>query len=183
MAGFIQIHTAAFFILASLVTFAFAAEDRDALAVKAREEKGLVVYNSMELLDANALLEAFKKRYPNIESKLFRLGGTQMPVRVLQEHRAGAHLVDVIQAGDFVFYEISRANVFQPYDSPERSAYREDFKDRDGLWTSTSHNAGVISYNTDMVKPYDVPKTYDDLLQSKWKIGRASCRERVYVLV
>ena len=169
MAGFAQIYIVALLTFVISIASAFAAEDRDSIAAKAKDEKVLVVYNSMELLDANALLEAFKKRYPHIESKLFRLGGTQMPVRVLQEHRAGANLVDVIQAGDFVFYEISRANVFQPYDSPERSSYLEDFKDKDGLWTSTSHNAGVISYNTDMVKPNDVPKTYDDLLHPKWK--------------
>jgi len=169
MVGFVKRYMFALVFLFLSGALASAAEDRDAIAAKAKEEKTLVVYNSMELLDASALVEAFKKRYPFFEAKLLRLGGTQMPVRVLQEHRAGVHLVDVIQAGDFVFYEISRANVFQPYDSPERSAYWDDFKDKDGVWTSTSHNAGVISYNTDMVKPYDVPKTYDDLLHPKWK--------------
>src|SRR3990172_12347155 len=141
MVGFVKKYMFAFVVLFSAATFVSAAEDRDAIAAKAKKEKTLVVYNSMELLDASALLEAFKKRYPFVEPKLFRLGGTQMPVRVLQEHRAGVHLVDVIQAGDFVFYEISRAGVFQPYDSPERRAYPEDFKDKEGLWTSTFHNA------------------------------------------
>jgi ABC-type Fe3+ transport system substrate-binding protein len=92
-----------------------------------------------------------------------------MPVRVLLEHRAGVHLVDVIQAGDFVFYEISRADLFQPYDSPERRAYPDDFKDKEGLWTSTSHNAGVISYNSSLVKPDNAPKSYADLLNPIWK--------------
>jgi ABC-type Fe3+ transport system substrate-binding protein len=116
-----------------------------------------------------ALVEAFKKRYPYVDAKLFRSGGTQMPVRVLQEHRAGVYLADVIQAGDFVFYEISRVAVFQPYDSPERRAYPEDFKDKEGLWTSTSHNAGVISYNSSLVKPDIAPKSYGDLLNPIWK--------------
>jgi iron(III) transport system substrate-binding protein len=169
MVGLVKKYAFALVILFLSATFVSAAEDRDAIAAKAKEEKTLVVYNSMELLDASALVEAFKKRYPDIETKLFRLGGTQMPVRVLQEHRAGVHLVDVIQSGDFVFYEISRAGVFQPYDSPERRAYPDEFKDKEGLWTSTSHNAGVIAYNTNLVKLEDVPKSYDDLLQPKWK--------------
>src|SRR5262245_3154224 len=150
--------------------FAPAAEDRDAILAKAKEENTLVVYNSMELIDASALVEAFKKKYPYIDAKLFRLGGTQMPVRVLQEHRAGVHLVDAIQAGDFVFYEIARADVFQPYDSPERRAYPDDFKDKDGLWTSTSHNAGVISYNSILVKPRSAEHTSE--LQSLRHIVR-----------
>ncbi len=169
MVGLVKKYAFALVILFLSATFVSAAEDRDTIAAKAKEEKTLVVYNSMELLDASALVEAFKKRYPDIETKLFRLGGTQMPVRVLQEHRAGVHLVDVIQSGDFVFYEISRAGVFQPYDSPERRAYPDEFKDKEGLWTSTSHNAGVIAYNTNLVKLEDVPKSYDDLLQPKWK--------------
>jgi ABC-type Fe3+ transport system substrate-binding protein len=158
-----------FIVFLSSVNFAPAAEERDTIVAKAKEEKTLVVYNSMELIDASALVEAFKKRHPYIEAKLFRLGGTQMPVRVLQEHRAGVHLADVIQAGDFVFYEISRADLFQPYDSPERRAYPDDFKDKEGVWTSTSHNAGVISYNSSLVKPDDAPKSYADLLNPKWK--------------
>lgn len=157
----------ALIVFFSSVGFAPAAEE--AIAVKAKEEKTLVVYNSMELIDASALVEAFKKKYPYIDAKLFRLGGTQMPVRVLQEHRAGVHLADVIQAGDFVFYEISRADVFQPYHSPERRAYPEDFKDKEGVWTSTSHNAGVISYNSSLVNPDNAPKNYADLLNPKWK--------------
>ena len=169
MARYLRMGVLALFVFFSSVGLAPAAEDRDAIVAKAKEEKTLVVYNSMELIDASALVEAFKKKYPYIDAKLFRLGGTQMPVRVLQEHRAGHHLVDAIQAGDFVFYEISRADVFQPYDSPERRAYPDDFKDKEGLWTSTSHNAGVISYNSSLVKPEDAPKSYDDLLNPKWK--------------
>ena len=56
--------------------FAPAAEDRDTILAKAKEEKTLVVYNSMELIDTSALVEAFKKKYPYIDAKLFRLGGT-----------------------------------------------------------------------------------------------------------
>jgi ABC-type Fe3+ transport system substrate-binding protein len=87
---------------------------------------------------------------------------------VLQEHRAGANLVDVVQAGDFVFYELSRASIFQPYDSPERRAFPAEFKDKDGLWTSGYHNAAVIGVNTTRVKTEDLPKSYDDLLHPKW---------------
>jgi ABC-type Fe3+ transport system substrate-binding protein len=166
---YVKIGLCALAICFAYVISAVAADDRTTVLAKSKEEKALVVYNSMELIDANALIEAFKKKYPDIETKLFRLGGTQMPVRVLQEHRAGVNLVDVIQAGDFVYYEISRANLFQPYESPERRAYPADFKDKEGLWTSTSHNAGVISYNTDMIGLENAPRSYSDLLDPKWK--------------
>ena len=156
-------------VLFSSVGLAPAAEDRDAILAKAKEEKTLVLYSSADLRDGTALIHAFQKNFRFIEPRLFRVGSSQIPVRVLQEHRAGANLVDVIQAGDFVFYELSRASIFQPYDSPERRAFPAEFKDKDGLWTSGYHNAAVIAFNTNRVKTEDLPKTYDDLLHPKWK--------------
>jgi hypothetical protein len=41
-----------------------------------------------------------------------RLGSTQVVVKVLQEHRGGAHLFDVISATSFQFYEIFKENLF-----------------------------------------------------------------------
>lgn len=81
-----------------------AGEDQNVLVAKAKEEKTLVIYSTMELKDGIALAEAFQKKYPFVEAKLLRLGSTQMSVKVLQEHRAGSHLFDVTQVGDFVFY-------------------------------------------------------------------------------
>ena len=169
MASEITMRVLLTFSLLLSVTFAFAAEDRDAILAKAKEEKILVVYSTVEIKDGSAVMEAFQKRYPFVEQKLLRLGSTQMSVKVLQEHRAGSHFFDVTQVGDFVFYEFSSAGLFQPYDSPERRAFPEDFKDKQGFWTSAYHNAGVISYNTNLVKPVDVPKSMDDLLDPKWK--------------
>ena len=114
------------------------------------------------------MVHAFQKKYPFIEPKLFRLGSTQVVIKVLQEHRGGVHLFDVISATSFQFYEIFKEDLFQKYDSPERRAFLEDFKDKDGFWTSAYHNASVIAYNTGLVKPADLPKTYDDLLLPKW---------------
>jgi ABC-type Fe3+ transport system substrate-binding protein len=157
-----------FAILAS-VTIVFAAEDGDTILAKAKEEKILVLYSSADLRDGTALVHAFQRKFAFIEPRLFRVGSSQIPVRVLQEQRAGANLVDVIQSGDFVFYELSRASIFQPYDSPERRAFPDTFKDKEGFWTSAYHNAAVIAFNTNNVKEADVPKTYDDLLHPKWK--------------
>ena len=92
-----------------------------------------------------------------------------MLVRVLQENRAGANLVDVYKPEILSFMNSLARPLFQPYDSPERRAFPPEFKDKDGLWTSGYHNAAVIAFNTNRVKTEDLPKTYDDLLHPKWK--------------
>lgn len=145
------------------------AQDREAIIAKAKEEKTLVYYSTTDIRDGTAVVHAFQKKYPFIEPKLFRLGSTQIVIKVLQEHRAGVHLFDVISATSFQFYEIFKEDLFQKYDSLERRAFLDDFKDKDGFWTSAYHNASVIAYNTNLVKPTDLPKSYDDLLDPKWK--------------
>jgi len=144
-------------------------QDRDAMIAKAKEEKEFDYYSTTDIRDGTAMVHAFQKKYPFIEPKLLRLGSTQVVVKVLQEHRGGAHLFDVISATSFQFYEIFKENLFQKYDSPERRAFAEDFKDKDGVWVSAYHNASVVAYNTKLLKPVDLPKSYDDLLAPKWK--------------
>lgn len=156
-------------LLVTLIAAGVDAQDRDAVIAKAKEEKVFVYYSTMDIRDGTAMVHAFQKKYPFIEPKLLRLGSTQVVVKVLQEHRGGAHLFDVISATSFQFYEIFKEGLFQKYDSPERRAFDEDFKDKEGFWTSAYHNASVIAYNTKLLKPQDLPKSYDDLLDPKWK--------------
>jgi len=157
------------FLAAQILATVGWAQDRTAIVAKAKEEKVFVYYSTMDIRDGTALVHAFQKKYPFIEPKLFRLGSTQVVVKVLQEHRGGAHFFDVVSATSFQFYEMFKENLFQKYDSPERRAFDDDFKDTEGYWASAYHNASVVAYNTNLLKPQDLPKSYDDLLDPKWK--------------
>jgi len=55
------------------------------------------------------------------------------------------------------------------YRSLEREAYPDALKDKEGYWTAVYLNAMTIAYNTRLVRPEDVPKSYEDLLLPKWK--------------
>jgi iron(III) transport system substrate-binding protein len=159
---------AACFSLALLASVANA-QDREAIIAKAKEEKTLVYYSTADIRDGTAMVHAFQRKYPFIEPKLFRLGSVQVVVKVLQEHRGGVHLFDVLSATSFQFYEIFKEDLFQKYDSLERRAFLDDFKDKEGFWVSAYHNASVMAYNTSLLKASELPKSYDDLLEPKWK--------------
>lgn len=62
-----------------------------------------------------------------------------------------------------------KAGVAGRYFSPERAAYYDTHKDRQGYWTAYDFNVAVIAYNTRMVTSADAPKKYDDFLDAKWK--------------
>ena len=50
-------------------------------------------------------------------------------------------------------------------------SYPEGFTDKDGFWTSVYSIPRVIAYNTNLVKPDVAPKTFDDVLNPRWKGG------------
>jgi iron(III) transport system substrate-binding protein len=66
-------------------------------------------------------------------------------------------------------YGITKANLIDPYLSPSRKGIAPEFMDRQGYWTTFYHLAVVLGYNTEKVKRDEAPKTYEDLLDPKWK--------------
>jgi iron(III) transport system substrate-binding protein len=60
------------------------------------------------------------------------------------------------------------------YISPERSGIYPDLMDKRGYWTAWYVNGYVLGFNTKLVKKADVPKTYEALLNPKWKGGQIS---------
>ena len=48
----------------------------------------------------------------------------------------------------------------------------EDLVDQHGYWTAYTVTTFVLGFNTKMVKRQDVPKTYEALLDPKWKSQR-----------
>ena len=53
--------------------------------------------------------------------------------------------------------------------------YPEGFTDKDGFWTSVYSIPRVIAYNTNLVKPDVAPKSFDDVLNPRWKGGIPAC--------
>ena len=61
----------------------------------AKKEGKLVYYTVLTVPESRALLAAFEKKYPFIQTELFRLEGDKMRAKMLTEARAGRHTFDV----------------------------------------------------------------------------------------
>ena len=59
--------------------------------------------------------------------------------------------------------------VLAPYLAPNAQAIPATFKDPEGYWTGFSARLRVIVYNTNLVKPDQVPVSIFDLADPKWK--------------
>jgi iron(III) transport system substrate-binding protein len=138
--------------------------------IKDAEKEGKVVfYTTVTIQQADKLLAAFTKRYAGIKAEYLRTSQDKILTRVVAEDSAGRTMADVVQVNDVVLNLLRLKRILGKYDNPEATAYGPEFKDPDGYWTGFNGITDVIVYNTKMVKPEDVPKKYEDLLDPKWK--------------
>lgn len=155
-------------LAAALFAFPASAATLDALIDGAKREGEVVYYASMNLSEANGVIGAFEKRYPFVKVKLHRTGSEKLLTRVLTEARARKNLADVIQTVEFSMHIIHRSGILARYLPQADSLYPKEFKE-EGAWTTVYYNAYVTAYNSRLVAPRALPKTYDDLLDPKWK--------------
>jgi iron(III) transport system substrate-binding protein len=143
--------------------------NRAKLVEEAKKEGKVVVYAAYSATDANVFKAAFEKKYPFIRFEYFRAGKDKLLAKYLTEVGAGQFLPDVYQSSIFPVTTLLQRHLLGKYLSPERAAYADTLKDKEGYWTAVYLNAMTIAYNTRMVKPNEVPKSYQDLLLPKWK--------------
>ena len=147
-----------------------AAAQDDGVAA-AKKEGQLVLYLSTNLTDANGMVQLFKQKYPFINVNLFRADNEKLLNRILTESTAGKFNGDAIMISSFEVRVLLQKKLLQKYVSPHSQAYPEGFTDKDGFWTSVYSIPRVIAYNTNLVKPDVAPKTFDDVLNPRWKGG------------
>jgi iron(III) transport system substrate-binding protein len=140
----------------------------DTFIEAAKRESEVVVYASMNLSEAQTTIAAFEKRYPFIKVKLNRTGSEKLLTKILTEARAKKTFADVSQTVEFSMHLFARAGVLARHIPEANALYPKDFKE-DGYWTTVYYNPYVIAYNTKLVPPGMVPRTYDDLLAPAWK--------------
>ncbi len=144
-------------------------KDRARLIEDAKKEGKVMVYASSNASDARALKAAFEKKYPFVNMEYYNSGKDSLLARYLLEARTGNYLADVYQSSVFPIMNLVEKGLLARYQSPEREAYIEALRDKDGYWNATYLNAVTMAYNSRMLKPEEVPHNYQELLQPKWK--------------
>jgi len=145
----------------------------------AKKEGKLLWYVVFSLPDANAVMNGFNRKYPFIKTEIYRAGSQVMVNKVLTEIKAGRNVFDVIDNDMLESFAFKEKGVFGKYLSPQRKFYLEGDKDPEGYWTGIYANKVVMGYNTRLVPPQDVPKTYEDLLAPRWK-GKMAMDSKSY---
>ncbi len=74
---------------------------------------------------------------------------------------------------------LAERGVFEPYVSPSAAGIPAAYKDSEGRWTGFGCRVRVLIYNTQRVKPGELPRTLEDLAEPRWK-GRFVVAKPLY---
>jgi len=144
-----------------------AAEREKKLVEGAKLEDEMVWYTNSGLDNATRYIQAFKKIYPFINAQVWRAKTRQVTQRVISEANAGRHLADVIKPSTDLLPALLEKNLLGRYETPARAIYPAHAK---GVYfTSINYAFRVFAFNPRKVLRKDVPKSWEELLQPRWK--------------
>ncbi|HEX2386661.1 MAG TPA: extracellular solute-binding protein, partial [Candidatus Binatia bacterium] len=133
----------------------------------AKKEGPIVVYGAQVPQAMEGVNKGFEKKY-GIKVEYWRGSSTQVAERALSEFRAGKPGFDVVEGNRGVQLIMRDEGLFQKFIPPSSEKFPAKFKEKDGMITPWRALPISILYNTEMVKPNELPKTLDDLLSPKW---------------
>jgi len=163
-----------FKFLTSLIVIALApatvhAQSIDQLIAGAKNEGKLVIYASAAAQQLQMYLAAFGKRYPFIKTEYFRTDKQKLVTRVLLEEQAKQRLADIIHTSVIETHILKKRGALSRHVPAESASYPSQYKDPEGFWTSVYASGTLMGFNTRQVKRAEAPKTYEDLLNPRWK--------------
>ncbi len=114
------------------------------------------------------LIKPFEAKY-GIKVVVWRAGTDKVLQRTITEASANRNDVDVVHFGSPEMEALSREKLLQAVKSPAYKDLQPGSVPAHQQWAATLLSVWVQAYNTTVVKKADLPKTYADLLDPKWK--------------
>ncbi len=142
-----------------------------ASACTKKETKEVVIYTSLDQIFSEPILKEYEQKSGVIVKAVYDTEAAKTTGLVNRLIAEKAHP----QADVFWNSEVGRTiilkkkGVLTPYSSPSAKDIPAHFKDKDGYWTGFAARARILIYNTELVKPEEVPQSIFELTKPKWK--------------
>src|SRR5215475_6193469 len=159
-----------FLAAAAVTAFAGTAVAQDAVDVaKAKSEGKLVWYTSTPIETGQKIVNLFEKEY-GIKVEMFRSGGSAILRRFQQEMDAGRVAVDVLTHSEpAAAGALGKKGFFVAFRPKNFDEIPDAAKDPTGLFIGQRLNMMTHYLRADRVAAADEPKTWNDLLDPKYK--------------
>lgn len=141
------------------------------LEAAAKAEGKVVFYTATDVTVAEKLAELFRQKYPDIAVQVERAGSERVFQRIGQEYGSGIHNVDVIETSDAVHFQYFKREGWLAPMVPQEVAdkWPADERDPDGQFAAYRAHLSVMAYRTDLLPEGEAPKTWQDLLDPRFK--------------
>ncbi len=140
------------------------------LHAAAKAEGGLTIFSSMNEQEALPLWKRFEEA-AGIPVSFVRASDNQLTSRVLIEARAGKPSWDLLATTNVTRLPASLRREFSP---PEAAGIAATARDKARRWYGVTANYNTPAYNTNHIKPSELPKTIEEFIAKKeWK-GRVA---------
>ena len=147
---------------------AYAGADRTQMLIEgARKERALTLYTSLTTEDANNLGAAFEKKY-GVKLRVWRASNEDILQRAIVENRASRNDADLFETDAAGLEGLRRENLLQPVVSPVFTDLMPQAVKPES-WIGTRLNIITAAYNTSAISAAEIPKTYDELRDPRWK--------------
>ncbi|TFL10043.1 extracellular solute-binding protein [Pusillimonas caeni] len=138
------------------------------LVERARREGSLTLYTSIPSKDMAVLTADFEKRY-GVHVNVWRASTLKVVQRMVAEKKAGQWNFDVVDISSPELEALYREGLLQQVDSKLHATLLEDAMPSHRGWAPQFITLFVQAYNTNAIKEADLPKTYADLRDPKWR--------------
>jgi ABC-type Fe3+ transport system substrate-binding protein len=131
---------------------------------KAKQEGNLIVYSVWDVDHLRTITDAFMKRYPGIKATYWQARNPEIVTRALTEFQGGQSSVDVILS-DNAPPVLRAAGAMASYETVQK----EVLYLHDPTLPTVSLQIQALTYNTKKMKAADLPKSWEDVANPKYK--------------
>jgi iron(III) transport system substrate-binding protein len=144
------------------------ADREQRLVAGAKKERTLTLYSTMTVGDGKAFADAFERKY-GVRLVHWRTSSEKIVARAVAESRAKHYEADVFESSVPHMEALRRERILEDFHSPALAELvpaamfpgnRQYVADRLVFF--------VMGWNTNLVKPAEVPSRYEDLLDPRW---------------
>ena len=134
----------------------------------AKKEGTLTIYSSATVEDMTAVTTAFTKKY-GVKTQVWRASSENIIQRAATEARGNRFDVDVFETDGVAMEAVQREKLLQEVRSPLLADLMPQAIRPHKEWIGDRIQIFTAAYNTRAIKKDDLPKSYDDLANLKWK--------------
>lgn len=142
---------------------------------KDSKQQEVVVYTSLDKVFSQPILEAFEEESGIKVKAVYDSEATKTTGLVnrliAEKDNPRADVFWNSETGRTIV--LKKKGVLTPYISPSAVDIPDTFKDPQGYWTGFGARCRILIYNTDLLKPGELPKSIFELTEPKWK-GKVS---------